>query len=92
MTAALGFIGVLFAARQGVWWSERSVGAGSADFYQVIPHHVMVTLFGAVSILVTIALVVSCRRFWRDMNVPDQTGPLSLKGGSHTRNIHHQKH
>jgi citrate/tricarballylate utilization protein len=103
MTAALGFIGVFFAARQGVWWRERSVAAGSADFYQVIPHHVMVTLFGAVSILVTIALVISCRRFWRDMNGQDRTGsnvasgfsrkfndrgPLPPEGGSHTRNIH----
>jgi citrate/tricarballylate utilization protein len=103
MTAALGFIGVFFAARQGVWWSERSVRATSADFYQVIPHDVMVTLFGAVSILVTIALVVSCRRFWRDMNVQDRTGsnvasafsrkfnvagPLPPKGRSHTRKIH----
>jgi citrate/tricarballylate utilization protein len=82
MTAALGFIGVFFAARQGVWWSEGSVGAGSADFYQVIPHHVMVTLFGAVSIFVTIALVVSCRRFWRDMNAQDRTGSNVAQGFS----------
>jgi citrate/tricarballylate utilization protein len=85
MTAALGFIGVLVAARQGAWWKERSVSAGSADFYQVIPHEVMVILFGAVSIFVTTALVVSCRRFWRDMN---GGGPLPPKGGSHTKTIH----
>lgn len=74
MTVALGFIGVFLAARQGDWWSERSVRPGSADFYQVIPHDVMVMLFGSVSILVTIALVVSCRRFWRDMNTDVASG------------------
>ena len=87
MTVVLGLVGVLFAARQGVWWSERSVGAGSADFYQVIPHDVMVTLFGAVSIFVTIALVVSCRRFWRDMNVQDRTGSTVASGFSRTFNV-----
>ena len=41
---------------------------GSADFYGVIPHGVMVTTFGAVSIFVLIALTISGLRFWRGMN------------------------
>ena len=39
---------------------------GSADFYGVIPHGVMVTTFGAVSIFVLVALAISGVRFWRD--------------------------
>jgi citrate/tricarballylate utilization protein len=87
MTVAVGFIGVLFAARLGPWWNERSASVGSADFYEVIPHDVMVTVFGSVSILVTIALIVSGRRFWRDMTAEDRAQSGSgapPKGGSHT--------
>ena len=39
---------------------------GSADFYGVIPHGVMVTTFGGVSVFVLIALAISGVRFWRD--------------------------
>jgi citrate/tricarballylate utilization protein len=38
---------------------------GSADFYRVIPHGVMVATFGAVSLFVLIALAISAVRFWR---------------------------
>lgn len=38
---------------------------GTADFYGVVPHGVMVATFGAVSIFVLIALALSCLRFWR---------------------------
>ena len=41
---------------------------GSADFYGVIPHGVMVATFGAVSIFVLIALAISGMRFWRATN------------------------
>src|SRR5262245_28485922 len=39
---------------------------GTANFYGVISHAAMVTLFGAVSLFVAIALGISGRRFWRD--------------------------
>ena len=38
---------------------------GTADFYGVIPHGVMVAMFGAVSVFVLIALTISAMRFWR---------------------------
>jgi citrate/tricarballylate utilization protein len=41
---------------------------GTADFYGVIPHGVMVTTFGAVSVFVVIAIAISGLRFWRDAN------------------------
>ena len=39
---------------------------GAGAFYAVIPHHVMVTLFGLVSLYVILACVMGFRRFWRD--------------------------
>jgi citrate/tricarballylate utilization protein len=50
------------------------------NFYAVLPHHVMVTLFGGVFLFVAAALAIGVRRFWRDVsrdsgglhaNVPD---------------------
>jgi citrate/tricarballylate utilization protein len=50
-------------------WTARPRAAwpadGSADFYAVLPHGVMVTLFGFVSLFVVVALGVSGVRFWR---------------------------
>jgi len=48
---------------------------GTADFYGVISHGAMVTLFGAVSIFVLIAMAVSGARFWRASGA----GPISLR-------------
>lgn len=42
-------------------------GAG-ADFYRVLPHHVMVGLFGAVFGFVLMALGIGFWRFWRDLH------------------------
>ena len=52
---------VSMAHAEAVWSSD-----GSADFYGVIPHAVMVALFGAVSLFVLNALAISGWRFWRD--------------------------
>jgi citrate/tricarballylate utilization protein len=43
----------------------RHTGPGA--FYAVIPHQVMVTGFGAVSLFVVLALSLSVRGFWRDL-------------------------
>ena len=40
----------------------------SADFYAVIPHHVMVTLFGVVGLFVVAAIVIGHRRFATSAN------------------------
>jgi citrate/tricarballylate utilization protein len=39
--------------------------AGSADFYAVIPHDVMVGLFGVVFLLALLALGISLTRYWQ---------------------------
>ena len=40
----------------------------NGDFYQVVPHGVMVALFGAVFGLATLALGIGFAHFWRDVN------------------------
>jgi citrate/tricarballylate utilization protein len=40
--------------------------AGAGAFYAVIPHHVMVAIFGLVALYVIVAWVMGFRRFWRD--------------------------
>jgi citrate/tricarballylate utilization protein len=39
----------------------------NGDFYSVVPHGVMVGLFGSVSLFVIAAIAVGITRFWRDM-------------------------
>ena len=43
----------------------RPVGAG--DFYTVLPHDVMVALFGAVGLFSVVALWIGVTRFWRNV-------------------------
>jgi citrate/tricarballylate utilization protein len=51
----------------------RSAPAG--DFYGVLPHDVMVAMFGAVGLFVAAALVVGVLRFWRDVAGANSTTP-----------------
>lgn len=52
-----------------IWMLARWTGAGGgapADFYAVLPHDVMVALFGGVSAFIVVALGVGLVRFWRE--------------------------
>jgi citrate/tricarballylate utilization protein len=52
---------------------------GTADFYGVIPHDVMVTLFGIVGLFAVTALSIGYRRFARsiaDQSIADPSSPL----------------
>jgi citrate/tricarballylate utilization protein len=49
-------------------WQRHPPG----DFYAVVPHHVMVVLFGGVFLFVLAALSIGVARFWRD--VGDDSG------------------
>lgn len=42
-----------------------SVQTGPGAFYRLMPHHVMVTLFGGVFVFAVIAIVMGVRAFWR---------------------------
>jgi citrate/tricarballylate utilization protein len=51
---AIGLVGWFFGARKG------------ADFYAVISHRTMVTIFGGAALFVVIAWIAGFRRFWRE--------------------------
>ena len=62
VVACAGVLGALTAWGQP---GALSSGRADADFYAVIPHHVMVGLFGAAGGFAALALAVSLTRYWR---------------------------
>ena len=54
------------------WWLGTSVwrAAAGGDFYTVLPHHVLVAVFGTVSALAAAALAGGVVRFWRQIDGP----------------------
>jgi citrate/tricarballylate utilization protein len=73
LALVVGFAAVLAAAGA---WSASGVSwrATGGDFYAVIPHRVMVTLFGGVSLYVLLALAIGIRRFWSALE-PEGNAP-----------------
>lgn len=59
--AALFLAAVWVTNAQGLWQPGNT-----ADFYSVVPHAVMVALFGAVGLMVLMALAIGGVRFWRE--------------------------
>jgi len=53
----------LFLADPGALWRPR----GTADFYAVVPHGVLVAVFGLAAAFALVALSVSLRQYWRDV-------------------------
>jgi citrate/tricarballylate utilization protein len=80
---AVGIISALAARTFQVRGTANQV-RGTADFYSVIPHDVMVTLFGIVGLFAVVALGIGYRRFARsiaDPNIADPTGPRRIREG-----------
>jgi len=73
---AAGLTAVVFAAvllmNPQVLWQPGIEG----NFYRVVPHAVLVTLFGAVGLAVLASLVAGGIRCWREMQGPS-SGPLA---------------
>ncbi len=68
LSLAVGFAVLLLGAalathREAIWQSNPA-----GDFYSVVPHGVMVALFGGVAVFVLLALGVGLRRFWREVH------------------------
>ena len=64
----------------GIWVLAITTGSiesppARADFYAILPHHVMVALFGAVFGFALIALGVGLARFRRDTRDPQRLSP-----------------
>ena len=92
LTLSAALSGVLAAA---AWISNPrgiTLTPRHGDFYAVVPHVAMVTLFGAVGLFVLVAMVASVRRFWRESHA----GPLpplssvarGLRDALTLRNLH----
>ena len=74
---AVGFTVLLLAATvtlnaEGLWR-----GSPAGDFYGVIPHDVMVGLFGGVGIFVLVVCGVGLRRFWQDAQRSSSWSPVT---------------
>ena len=63
LAAGLSFFLLLALALTGSLWHEPLAG----NFYAVFPHNLLVSLFGAVSGWVLVALGVGAARFWRSV-------------------------
>ena len=64
----------------------------TADFYSVIPHDLMVMLFGAVGVFAVVALVVGYRRFARsiaDPTMPGRKGPAYGRAAADALTLKH---
>jgi citrate/tricarballylate utilization protein len=67
VATALSLVGVLTVLMLASTWVMNPEGLRqpSGDFYAVVPHGVMVSLFGGVFLFVLLALGMGLRRFWR---------------------------
>jgi citrate/tricarballylate utilization protein len=72
VAVALGLVAVLTMLLFACTWAINPGGLQqpSGDFYAVVPHGVMVSLFGGVGLFVLVALGMGLRGFWRQV----QTG------------------
>ena len=84
LSFGIGFAGLLLGAAlatnaEGIWQSSPA-----GDFYSVVPHDVMVALFGGVAVFVLLALGVGLRRFWREVHTdaegtPERPSPAAAR-------------
>jgi citrate/tricarballylate utilization protein len=61
-------MGILGGAARLSGGAGRFAGGGEADFYAVMPHDLMVAIFGLVGLFVAAALTLGVRGFLRDTN------------------------
>jgi citrate/tricarballylate utilization protein len=76
---AVGMVSVLAGRTFQVRETATRAVRGTADFYSVIPHNLMVALFGTVGLFAVVALGVGYRRFAR--HIADREGPRRVRQG-----------
>jgi len=90
LTLAVVLAATLFVA--GMATNARALWQRlDGQFYLVVPHAVLVTLFGAIGLVVVAALGVGCARCWRDMKgVPPRPGAIgrALSDALSLRHLH----
>jgi citrate/tricarballylate utilization protein len=55
-------------------WHEPDVLFAGGDFYRIMPHDVMITIFLGVSAFAVVALAMGFRNFWRDIGKTEFAG------------------
>src|SRR5262245_23119279 len=74
---AIAALTLLMTVGTALFGAERLLAAhGRGEFYAVVPHTVMITVFGAVGLFVVLALGIALARFWRDAGESTQMPPL----------------
>ena len=68
LVLAAAAIVVMFAAARALGRGVAPEPSAGGNFYAVLPHAVMVALFGAVGLWVVVALTIGVVRFWRDIH------------------------
>ena len=84
---AAGLTAVIVAAVLVVNEGEFPQAVGSSDFYGVLPHDVMVALFGAVGLFAVVAMVIGVARFWRDVRRSEAHSPTAADLGRALRDV-----
>jgi citrate/tricarballylate utilization protein len=83
---------VLALATWGLNPQGLRLAARRGDFYSVVPHIAMVSLFGAVGLFVLTAIGIGVRRFWRNTHTGPLPGAMSvwrgLRDALTLRNLH----
>jgi len=78
LTLAAVLMAVMFATTAIGHGGAIPLPTGDGDFYSVVPHGVMVALFGGVSLFVAAAMSIGLRRFRRDLR-GDAARPRNLR-------------
>ena len=77
--AAIVGLTALMAAGTAVFGAQSLWTAhGRGEFYAIVPHEVLITVFGGVGIFVIVALGVAIGRFWRDTGETTEIPPLTV--------------
>ncbi len=75
LAAALAFFLILAVALRGSL--HGAIGSAGGSFYDVFPHHLLVSLFAPVFGFAALALAMGLRRFWSDVTPVTSGQPVS---------------
>ncbi|MDQ6620564.1 MAG: tricarballylate utilization 4Fe-4S protein TcuB [Pseudomonadota bacterium] len=68
------------------FFSTSRTGSTEAAFYAVIPHRVMVLVFGAVALWIVLAFAIGATRFWRGLPAKPARVAMTAASGEAIRN------
>ncbi len=76
--AAIAVFTVVMMVGTTIFGAELMTTHGRGEFYAVIPHQVLIALFGGVGVFVVLAMSIAIARFWRDSGETDGMPPLPV--------------